>query len=303
MGEAAGDLAATHNFVVVRTGAVLDASGAQATLDLVGRGPNAVASDGGLISITSNNGLYLDGTLRAQAGGAGAAGGTLNIALEGPEYRNTAVERVLSPRILTVAAVQGASDLTADVAPNQAETLAYGHGRIGADTIAAGGFDNLSLLSQGTIAFDGDVKLALDQSLHLYSQNLALSRAAPADSEVALSAAHVLLAGAMRSENRPFLISPGGAEAPTRPSDASLTVTADLIDVRDNVMFLGTSFDQVKLDSRGDLRFLAAAQAGGITMLVTPQNLTLRAAQLYPTTMAQARVLVGTLTGLSLIHI
>lgn len=297
LGEAAGNLADTHNFVVIRKGAMLDASGAQATLDLAGRGPTPVASDGGLISVTSNNGLYLDGALRAKAGGTGAAGGTLNIALEGPQYYDRAVARVFGRRILTVGATQGPSDLADDIAPNQADTLAYGHGRIGAATIVAGGFGNLTLLSQGTIAFEGDVNLNLGQSLTLYSQGLALSDAAAADSTVKLSAPHVLLAGAVRSQVRDFMVTAPGALSPTRPSDATLTVTADLIDVRDNVLFLGASFDKVTLDSRGDLRFMAAKQSSKITTLITLNDLTLRAAQLYPTTMAQARVVVGSLTG------
>ena len=87
---ATGIASAANLFVVVREGARLDASGSQALLDLSGAGPTLVASRGGTISLASNNGLYLDGTFIANSGGAGAAGGSLNVALETPLYLDTA---------------------------------------------------------------------------------------------------------------------------------------------------------------------------------------------------------------------
>jgi hypothetical protein len=75
--HAQGSTSAASLFVVVRDGAVLDASGAHAVLDVNGDAID-VASAGGSIALASNNGLYLDGQLRARAGGAGAAGGTLS---------------------------------------------------------------------------------------------------------------------------------------------------------------------------------------------------------------------------------
>ena len=71
--HATGGLTATDAFVVVRQGARLDASGAQAVLDIrAGRHP--VASHGGSIAFASTSGLYLDGQFKAEAGGAGASG-------------------------------------------------------------------------------------------------------------------------------------------------------------------------------------------------------------------------------------
>ncbi len=75
-----------YAFVVVRPGARLDASGASAVVDVAGVGPVNVASHGGVIALSSMRGLFLDGDLRAAAGGAGAAGGTLALNLETPSY-------------------------------------------------------------------------------------------------------------------------------------------------------------------------------------------------------------------------
>lgn len=75
--DAKGEAGAGDAFVVIRPGALLDASGASAVID-IGSVANlaqpattsvSVASDGGSIVLASNNGLYLDGTLRAVAGG------------------------------------------------------------------------------------------------------------------------------------------------------------------------------------------------------------------------------------------
>ena len=167
---ATGIASAANLFVVVREGARLDASGSQALLDLSGAGPTLVASRGGTISLASNNGLYLDGTFIANSGGAGAAGGSLNVALETPLYLDTAAARVRQARELVVSAADSGAPLPIGSTPEAvAGGLTYGHGRLTANQVSAGGFDNLSLLSNGLISFDGDVSLRLGQSLSLYS--------------------------------------------------------------------------------------------------------------------------------------
>ena len=45
-----------------------------------------MATDGGRITLSSYNGLFIEGSLQASAGGAGAAGGRLEIALDTPAY-------------------------------------------------------------------------------------------------------------------------------------------------------------------------------------------------------------------------
>src|SRR5690606_9181473 len=98
-------------FVVVRDGALLDASGASAELDIAGQGTTTIASHGGSISLASSSGLYLDGTLQAHAGGEGAAGGSLTVALDTPFYRtNNAGERVRQVRELVLSQTKGESE-------------------------------------------------------------------------------------------------------------------------------------------------------------------------------------------------
>jgi len=307
---ATGIAKASDLFVVVRDGARLDASGAQALLDVPGQGRVPVASNGGSISFASNNGLYLDGSFIARAGGAGAAGGSLAVALESPYYLKAGVnDSVLKVRELVLSQTHQSSPTA---------SLEYGHGRLGVDQISAGGFDNLALLSNGLLSFDGDVSLGMGQSLRLYGGSYNLSENAAATSRVNLSAPYLLLAGILAPAE-------SGKEAYTRavpvlPSSSALATTAqfnanaNLIEVRGNVLFGNKSyllqpdnsqaslerrgFDDVQLTSQGDLRFLAGAGADVIaqgisTQLMTGGDMTLRAAQLYPATEVGARVVAG----------
>ena len=309
---------ASDLFVVVREGARLDASGTQALLNIPGQGVVQVASNGGSITLASNNGLYLDGSFVAKAGGAGAAGGSLNVALESPYYQKTGVtDRVLKLRELMLGQVHQATAL-ADNAADAADSLEYGHGRMGVDQVRAGGFDNLALLSNGLLSFDGDVNLNMGQSLRLYSRGYGLSENAAADSRINLRAPHLLLAGILAPEEtgkdlyvRPVPVLPAPSQ---RVTEAQFNADGDLVEVRGNVIFGSSSrlrqaddsltnlerrgFDQVNLTSQGDLRFLAGTSENDImsgvsTQLLTQGDMTLRAAQLYPATEVSARVIAG----------
>lgn len=311
-----GIATASDLFVVLRQGSRLEASGARALLDIPGQGKTWVASHGGSIALGSNNGLYLDGSFNAKAGGAGAAGGSLSVALETPYYlKATVTDRVLQVRelILSQTHVPG----TVQGSPEDAAgSLVYGRGQLGVDQIQAGGFDNVALLSNGLLSVAGDVALTTGQSLNLYSRGIGLAKDAAAN-RVELNAPHVLLAGILApvDPNKTVYVRPLlDATVFTANNQALFAVNADLLDVQGSVSFSskGTfgradestvtvereGFDQIELNSRGDLRFLAGIEGLGMptgitTQLITPGDMTLRAAQLYPATGVGARVLAG----------
>lgn len=313
---AKGSASASELFVVVREGARLQADGSQAVLDIPGQGRTTVASNGGSISLASANGLYLDGAFSARSGGAGAAGGKLSVALETPYYVKNAVnDRVLKVRELVLGQSAQAS-LPGGSAETVADSLVYGHGRLSVDQVRSGGFDSLALLSNGLLSVDGDVSLSLGQSLSLYARSFGLGATAPTHSQVRLNASHVLLSGlAGRQPNKDNYSRPvieGGVSL--LANKAVFAVNADLLDVQGNVMFSskgtvlqadGSSvemerggFDRVQLNSRGDMRLLAGFSGddlpqGFTTQLLTPSDMILRAAQLYPATGVGARVLAG----------
>lgn len=312
-----GMATASDLFVVLREGSRLEASGARALLDIPGQGKTWVASNGGSISLGSNNGLYLDGSFNAKAGGAGAAGGSLSVVLETPYYPNaTVTDRVLQVRELILSQTHLPGTLNGSPEEN-AGSLVYGRGQLGVDQIQAGGFDTVALLSNGLLSVAGDVSLTTGQSLSLYSRGIGLAKGAAANTRVELNAPHVLLAGILTPDDpnkivyvRPVL----DATVSTANNQALFAVNADLLDVQGSVRFSskGTfkradestvtvereGFDQIELNSRGDLRFLAGIGGQGMpdgitTQLITPGDMTLRAAQLYPATEVGARVLAG----------
>ena len=274
--------------LVIRPGALLDASGTQAVLDVPGRGRTVVASSGGSIVLASANSLYVDGALRAAAGGAGAAGGTLGLSLSNDAFypRTQAETAVLARRTLVLSQVQGESLLRSGLRPGEMDdTLAYGRGRIGVDRIEAGGFGNLAVRSP--MLANGDITLQLSQSARL--AGIYQSAAAGAPRSVTVRAPYVLLdqpATEPLSGGDAFLMAgAAGYTDATRPADWQsghrFEVRAGLLDVRGTHDFL--SYRDVAVSSSGDLRILRAIEGvqGGSTVM-SPQNLTVTAAQVYP---------------------
>ncbi|MCC7596488.1 filamentous hemagglutinin family protein [Janthinobacterium sp. FW305-129] len=287
--HAQGSTSAASLFVVVRDGAVLDASGAHAVLDVNGAAVD-VASAGGSIALASNNGLYLDGQLLARAGGAGAAGGSLSVATGTPVYLKTlATDKVLQGRQLALTQSKVASDLAGGVhAQDAAPLLQYGHGRYSVEQVEAGGFGNLSLL--GAASFDGDVSLTLQQSFQLYGAPVLAPGSKPG-AKVGIAAPYVRLAS-VKPAGRDYYVTPGTAGQ--SPVAGQVSIAGDLIDVRGMVNVVA---DDVRLTSRGDLRFLLSPLGWdgnqATTVLSTPGDMTLSAAQLYPETGAGAAVRAG----------
>jgi len=324
--ESKGEANAPDIAVIVRSGALLDASGSSAVLDFPAAGKMNqvdVASNGGSIILKSAHSLYLDGTLRARAGGAGAAGGTLAIALERLVFASNTPpdDAVRAQREFILSQTQQGSGLSPTLQPGQADpALVYGAGRLGVDQVVNGGFGNLSLLVDGALSFAGDVNLATSQSMRLYAGSYGLAETAAANAQVRLASSYLRLGAATRTA-KDFEVMYGVTwrnGASTRSSDAVFSATADLIDVRDRVGFGAhgqirqqnnslvdvdqRGFDTVDLVSRGDLRLLGGTAGLGLsgpltTELATTGNLRITAAQIYPATNASAQIMAGYDTG------
>jgi len=314
---AKGNVIAPNAFVVLRPGSVLDASGSAATL-LVNGVPTAVASAGGAIAISSGNGLYLDGRMVARAGGAGVAGGSLTLGLDGPAYKSSPIQNRVKGARNFVLSQDAAPDALAGYgdADAAADHLVYGRAALGASQVEQGGFDTLNLLVNGQLGFSEDVTLRLNNSLRLMSGSLGMTADARPTASVMLAAPYVLLGGATDTNAKEGYERPSGSLPPAlRTSESVLRVNAGLIDIRDNVKldalttnrspsgqvvsYTGTGFPMAELYSQGDIRIL-----GGLgtldrsnliytTQLSTPGSLTLTAAQIYPETGAIVRVIAG----------
>jgi len=285
-----------HVFVAVREGAVLDASGSQATLDIDGLGKTVIAGNGGSIALAAGDGLYLDGIMRAASGGSGAAGGSLSVAQDLPSYLNTASVTLQTPRQFIIDQQAQPSALTAGLNDRDGTAqMVYGHARLGVDQVQNGGFGQLTLFGRGGLFFNGNIELSMSQSLQLYAGGFSQLDAAHGATRVNLAAPYVRLAGAglLTTPDQMSLPTVSPVVLPATP--ASLNANAALIDMRDTVTL---GFSTNTFNSSGDLRLLASVNAppSGAqfsTIVSTAGDITLRAAQIYPDTGAMASVQAG----------
>ncbi|WP_431508914.1 filamentous haemagglutinin family protein [Variovorax sp. DAIF25] len=304
-------LKTTGAHVIIRPGARLDASGAYAEVDTAqdnlppgGARLQRLAGDGGLIRIGSSRGILNDGSLRAAAGGEGAAGGTLNLALENPPGNAHRVQ------VMTLTQDRVASGAAAGLRPGVADgSLVDARARLSAEEVRAGGFGTLELWNRDILEIEGDLELRLPESLILRRGAFAASTAAP-PARVVLAAPYVLLDGKVAIEvQAPEFLSGLVPRSTSTANSGRLDIQAELIDVRASNPFGPTGvsqglvatpfgwlvearpldlhgFDEVALTSRGDVRFTNGT-------LETGGNLTVTAAQLYPTTGATGELRVA----------
>ncbi|AOZ03705.1 hypothetical protein BKK81_32360 [Cupriavidus sp. USMAHM13] len=317
-------------FVVVRPGAELGADGTRVVVDAgtvdtraAPGGAVTLASNGGAISLDSLSGIYLDGTLHAVSGGAGASGGSLSIALLTPYFSNLGgvlPANVLVPSTMSVVQAQPAPSLPADLAAGtNAAALALGRATVSADAVKAGGFDALALRSGDYMQFSGDVSLALGKSVSLtagaFTSGPVLAAppdasTPPARGSVRIAAPYVLLSGV------PVIVPDGNSSgtignplAAAAPTVATFEVDAKQIDIQGLLAFSADiahydssifgfvhtpspGFRTTRLASQGDIRFLPTTVDQGTT-LASAWDIDLQAAQVYPATNARATVIAG----------
>lgn len=322
----------TSAYVVVREGAVLNVSGASAEIDVLTNGLPAqrtsqlITTDGGKIALDSQYGVFVDGDLRARAGGAGARGGELSIQLTTPllldrgigtnrevpdfmrrlrsvivdeTYSNVLSGAIEFGKCITGCWTPGQTVAQANAA-NEGVANLVGQARIGSDRIKAGGFDSLSLASDDVVLFNGNVSLDLGRNLTLYG---AIANLNP-DGHLKLSAAYVNFAGGGSMPGNTLVSQNQGQLAlMTRPvaGDGSVTITGGLVDmagirfgVNGTIGLIGgkqldydyAASKDINVVSRSDIRL-----TGGVVRSMS--NISLTAAQIYPTTGAVAAIYAG----------
>ncbi|HXW74487.1 MAG TPA: filamentous hemagglutinin family protein [Steroidobacteraceae bacterium] len=298
-------LVANKGFVVTDPGSRIDVSGVAGVLDLVGANSvtaTTVAANAGSINIAGREGIVLQGALVGGAATldgapvAGAGGGSLTLGLGNPPYTNagpngTAQEGGGYPTTLRVITLE-----SSPVAP-PSSPLPSGTASIYVGTLESGGFDNLTIRSADVINFDGTVALHAPASLTLDAPLFT----AGSGTRTSLSAAYVAVGNYF---NNPDYFDTGGFASPNAPAvlnpvsgSGSLSVNAQLIDIRGISAFSG--FATETFSSSGDIRFVGSQNTINAPPAVNVPNdpsfegalntvagLTLRGAQLYPTTAA-----------------
>ncbi len=318
----------TYAQVIVRPGAVLDAQGASAAVEVVPgteTAPTPTASTpatllsgaGGTIEARSYFGVALDGTMLAGGAGAGAAGGTLDMRLDpltlNGFYGLPAVYYAPSQILVSqdgVAVQPGTGIAPGD--PTVAATLRLG--RISQQQIDAGGFDAVSLYAQDQIVFDHSVDLSLGRSLVLSTTTIGDNDAASA---VTVHVPYLSLFGYSQGAQGGLDLN-GPSSLSSLATASTLSLDADFIDVT-NALTLGGirvvgspsammggpvqgtftaqsyGFATTLLDSAGDIRFDVTSDPASsiITSIASTGDITLQGQQVYPATGAKALVTAG----------
>ncbi len=296
----------TDSQVIVRPGAMLDASGASATVTVVPdagispqtSAPVTLAGAGGTISANSATGVALDGAITAAAGGASAAGGVLNLRIDNLPLANYVFADYLDqPHDIVVSNATTLVQTDASLQPGDlAPADTFGLARVSQAQITAGGFDEVNLSAEDAVVFEGNVALSAGRSIAI---NAGVIGDSVAGASVSIAAPHVS-----------FLYTGAGTIATSaQASTGTLTVTAGLIDFADQVTIGGTStltplyttqmqqqtsvagFAVTDFVSTGDIRFLGATDTTGV--LQTSANLAFTAAELLPASGATETVYAG----------
>lgn len=318
-----GTIAVSGN-IVADAGALLDVSGASTVFDLhpstLGASPTPliplnsgvtaplaalqtvatrVDSDGGLIDLQGSQMLFTDATLLGAPGGPAAVGGTLSIFSGrfypfGASRTGADINLVVTQSGSTIAATNTRRGVGLEVL-DESGTVLSGMGYFAADRFQAGGFDSLDLGFKylnvapvpygGNIDFQGPVSLSVPGRLRVAGGGVIR-----ADAAVTLRANHAVLGQAFlppahpSDQNFPFQRDPAtpSRDFPLAPEfgPGSLAVRAELIDVG-NLALLGIERAELIADG-GDIRGAGTLSASG--------DVYLRAAQIYPTTLANFEI-------------
>ena len=313
-----GTIAVTGN-IVAAAGAVLDVSGTSAVFDVhpsalgkvdsrevpVGSGINSplwrlrsvpvrMDSNGGTIDLQGSEMLFTDATLLGRAGGPTAVGGTLSI-FSGRFYPQVAFKTSAD---INLTVTQGEATIAATnshpgvgfAVLDSAGAVLPGMGYFAANRFAQGGFDSLDLgykFVSGTPAFGGNIEFKGPVSISAPgSLRVAAGGVIVADSAVMFRSSYAAIGQLFRPplnpadvffpfEQSPAPDTPRYRFAPTF-GPGSLTVKADLIDL--GTLSLQNIGAAVFIADGGDIRGNGTVQIAG--------DLTLRAAQIYPTTLS-----------------
>jgi len=279
-------IAATQTGVDLAAGSVLDVSGITEQVESRSLDGSAVvlrqAVDGnaGALVIRSQGGVQLGSTLHAAAGSPQGAGGAFALELNA---RDTELTQPAQRRIVVT---QQATAVGGDPA--------FVDAAVSVDALQGAGFQKLRLQSEDRIELRGDVAMNFQRGIRLDAPLLDVT----GDGRVSLQGSAVALGQSLDPRHQAgtnFTIDPQGVSPvlATRAGAGVLAVQADTIDLFGSLTLNGVA--DTRLFADGDIRMTGrsvklpnpatdqvyGAQIGSLT---TVGNLTLSAAQIYPST-------------------
>ena len=293
-----GSISVSGN-IIAEAGAVLDVSGATATLDvspydtsLDGNStantapqdlqngslegtvlePAEVDSNGGQITLAGIDILFTDATLRGAAGGPSAVGGSLTVSsgLTNSSISPNEPSLTVTQGVMPFSTTAGGPDGLGKTVVNTKGTAINPSGYFAVDNFLAGGFSSLTL--RGSVGFDGNVDINAPGSLIIATGGVIESTG-----HVTLAAPYVDLGQVFGGplNNPPAFVYSGGVFAvPPTYGSGDLTVIADLIDI-----------GNLSLQGIGNATFIAQNGAiRGDGTLDVAGNILMEAGQVYPPT-------------------
>jgi len=291
------EIDAQRGFFASQAGSLIDVSGSQAEIDLLSDNPNTVGLDyqpttlgshAGEIEIISAEGVFIDGGMQANAGGAsGTAGGTLTMIVNNRNTGDPEPEASTfpnGPRTILVSQEKNFSFTPSfkKFGDAQPSTL-NGKGYISAKQLVDGGFSSLALAvsgDKGEIRFVGDIDLQLKNALALEAVKFGWERKSAADTGNVLLKATSATLGSDTFRKTTF--NPVNGEG-------HLKVNADIIDLVGGSATSG--FSSVDLLSNGDIRLKGVSDTEQdldfIGEFKTFSKLNLTADQVYPTSLTK----------------
>ncbi|MBK7767157.1 MAG: hypothetical protein IPI44_14280 [Sulfuritalea sp.] len=286
-------------YIVGESGSLIDVSGTQAVLDLKQQNgayaivsPTLVAGNAGSISLDSRDGILLDSTLAAQAGGNGAAAGSLSVKLDRRSDNFDPTLRDAYPAAtLEIVLTQNGNAVPDGLlfgAPISGATY-NGKARLSATRIGAANFDDVTLAAEHRIAFEADTNLTTRRSLKLDAPALIARNGAIAT----LDSAWVQIGNshALRQSGSTLV---GDASTGSGKLDV---IGRELVDLVGALRLLGIGATSIGKKATveapavgGDVRFQGVSADSGTGLptgsLILGGTLDITAPQSYPTTLS-----------------
>ncbi len=308
----AGDisLVADRGYVISSEGSKIDLSGVSAEVDQLVPSRDVfspfevekvtVTGSAGTLSISGQEGVYLDGDINAKAADvAGAAGGLfdLTFGINGDRIQNALANAdlitnglpgfIFSDRHIIVQNDKNSGLNQSLIFGDEIDNSFNGSAIVSSELLKSAGFDRVELTARdftdslGNISLQGDLSLTSQNSIVFNSKAIEVS-----GGNAVLNSSYVSLGSEGRTQTF-ARTSSGGA--------SSLTVNANLIDLTGNLAIQGT--DNVTLNSQGDIR-LEGIQENNDDVELTgrfavAENLTLKADQVYPSTFSDFSITAG----------
>jgi len=288
-------LTARNARVTLSEGSQISVNGIARELDLAvgaaGPGlpttPTRVSAAAGTVLVTATDGATIHSQLSARAPDASTAGGAFALELTRRNDGLVVPANALLQRDIVVTQSPGSANVAADAAGAV----------LSANALMAGGFDKLRLQAEDRIELRDGAKLEFARGVRLDTPDLSLAGNGAAE----VRGASVVLAnsfGQRQEGGSAVENTQPSAPVATRSGNGSMRVEARTLDVYGDVTLTGMA--QTTLAASQDLRLSGRAvgnrlSEGGATLvgsLVSGADITLQAAQVTPSTLAQFTVAV-----------